>query len=142
MKKDLDGLRCPPLRHDRQSPQAHLPLSIRTPPSHNSSISLALSRQRLRELALPPDRRSAPVEDEHRDRDDESNDAENGRRPSEAPFALESRVERIGVECCNTGQDITGETVAARGRGGVGSVGGAHVVDRGHVHGVICHADH
>ena len=42
----------------------------------------------------------------------------------------------------NTGEEVTRPAVAACCGGGVGTVGGDHVVDCGHVDGVVCNADY
>ena len=52
----------------------------------------------------------------------------------------------IGIEWCggdgeDAGEEVARPAVATSCRGGIGSIGGDHVVDRGHVDGVICDAD-
>ena len=47
------------------------------------------------------------------------------------------RVKRGRIYGRDTGEEIARETVAAGGGGGVGTVRGDHVVNRGHVDGVV-----
>ena len=105
---------------------------------------LPVRRQRLREFALLPYIRPLPVEDVDGDRDEDGQAGQHRRRPLELELGVP--VADVGVEGGrvhgrDAGEEVAGERVAAGRGGGVGSVGGDHVVDRGHVDGVVGGAD-
>lgn len=97
--------------------------------------------QRLRKLAPVP--KPLPLEVKHVDRarHEDRQACEYRARVLEVVPAADVLVQRGGVVGGDAGEEISSEGVAASGRGGVGAVGGDHVVDGGHVDCVVCDGD-
>ena len=69
------------------------------------------------------------------------NSGEDGAGDFQVAGAADVGVEGYGGDGEDTSQKVAGPTVAARRGGGVWPVGADHVVDGGHVDGVVCDAD-
>lgn len=104
-------------------------------------LGLAITGQDLSKLAPLPDRRSLPVEDVDRDRDQDCQEGQDGRGPLELEPVADVLVHGCRVHSRDTGEEVPSETVATRGRGRVRTVRRNHVVDGGHVDCVVGHSD-
>lgn len=122
----LHLLPLPPLQRSNTTP----PPRIRLPP---------LPRQRLRKPTPLPKPLALPIKDIDGDSDDDGDAGQDRRRVLERVFrvALEVGVEGRGVHGGDAGQEVAREAVAAGRGGGVGAVGGHHVVDCCHVDRVL-----
>ena len=132
-------------RRHTSPPDTHSPLPAlpghTSAPSPPSTSSLPIRSQHLRELALSANRRAFPIEQINRYSNKHANDREDGGRPREGVFTGEYFVEGRGIHGRNASEEVSGHAVAAGGGGGVRTIGGDHVVDGGHVDGVVCEAD-
>lgn len=105
------------------------------------TLRFPIASQHLRKLTPLPDRRPLPVKHIDGDGDQDGQKGQDGRRPLQSVPVADMFVHGAGVHGSNAGQEVAGEAVAAGGGGGVGAVGGDHVVDRCHVDGVVCDPD-
>lgn len=81
------------------------------------------------------------VDDVDGDDEDEGDAEEDGARVCEMVFAADVGEEGGSGDGEDAGEEVARPAVAAGGGGGVGAVGGNHVVDCGHVDGVVGDAD-
>ena len=105
---------------------------------------LPIRRQRLRKLALLPNIRSLPIKDINGYGDQDRQESQDGRRPLEFEFRMsvaDVRVKGGGVHGRDTGEEVARKRVPTSRGGGVRAVGRDHVVDGGHVDGVVGGAD-
>lgn len=111
---------------------------------HPSPLPLLVRRQRLREFALLPNIRPLPIEDVNGNCDDDSQARQYRRGPLQFVFCVsvaDVGVKGGGIHGRDAGEEVSSEGVATCRGGGVWAVGGDHVVDCGHVDGVVGGAD-
>lgn len=94
-------------------------------------VLLPVGSKRLGELAAVSDLRAIPVEDVDRNDDDAGQGTENGGRIVDGRIRrmADVVVEGRGVHGGDTGEEVTGPSIATGGGGGVDTVGRYHVVD-------------